>query len=385
MGDFYMRQRAGRRGSVWRIIVPLLVYSIGSYAASVVVVFYYTLKNGYLEEAASQVNIEEYARQVVTQMMGDQAQLSFAILTVTQLILIPIFFRMMRKDFAANADSGKIGVAAASSLTVDNMPYSYSAGNSGTSADPWTGNGSADQNPYGHEGNGYADQNPYSRAGNGYSGLDAYGQAGSRRGGFSAIGQALSEIKVPARWFGLLLLAAVGLDYGGSYMIMMSGLMDQSAVYQTVEEAIYSAGFLPEILVLGILSPIMEELLFRGLVYRRFKEMMSLIASLVWSSILFAMFHGNLAQGIYGFVSGLFLCYVYERYGTFLAPLLTHMFCNIAAVVGSETTLLDFTLASRGIMITSTIVFCIFILAAVVGIEMYVRPYTETAENASRT
>lgn len=367
-----MRQRAGRRGSVWRIIVPLLVYSIGSYAASVVVVFYYTLKNGYLEEAAGQVNIEEYAQQVVTQVMGDQAQLSFAILTVTQLILIPIFFRMMRKDFAANADSGKIGAAAASSLTVDNMPYSHSAGNSGTSADPWMGNGSTDQNPYGHGGNGYADQNPYSRA-------------GSRRGGFSAIGQALSEIKVPARWFGLLLLAAVGLDYGGSYMIMMSGLMDQSAVYQTVEEAIYSAGFLPEILVLGILSPIMEELLFRGLVYRRFKEMMSLIASLVWSSILFAMFHGNLAQGIYGFVSGLFLCYVYERYGTFLAPLLTHMFCNIAAVVGSETTLLDFTLASRGIMITSTIVFCIFILAAVVGIEMYVRPYTETAGNASRT
>ena len=385
MGDCYMRQRAGRRGSVWRIIVPLLVYSIGSYAASVVVVFYYTLKNGYLEKAAGQVNIEEYARQVVTQMMGDQAQLSFAILTVTQLILIPIFFRMMRKDFAANADSGKIGVAAASSLTVDNMPYSHSVGNSGTSADPWTGNGSADQNPYGHEGNGYADQNPYSRAGNGYSGLDAYGQAGSMRGGFSAIGQALSEIKVPARWFGLLLLAAVGLDCGGSYMIMMSGLMDQSAVYQTVEEAIYSAGFLPEILVLGILSPIMEELLFRGLVYRRFKEMMSLIASLVWSSILFAMFHGNLAQGIYGFVSGLFLCYVYERYGTFLAPLLTHMFCNIAAVVGSETTLLDFTLASRGIMITSTIVFCIFILAAVVGIEMYVRPYTETPGNALRT
>ncbi|MBQ4044853.1 MAG: CPBP family intramembrane metalloprotease [Lachnospiraceae bacterium] len=378
-----MRQAMRRRGSVWRVIVPLLIYSIGSYAASVVVVFYYTLKNGYLEKAAEQVNIEEYARQVVIQMMGDQAQLSFAILTVTQLILIPIFFRMMKKDFTANTDSNKIGVAAASAITADSLSHKEGwtgEQDYGQYTDDWNRR-QDDSGQYTDDWNrGRDDSGQYTDGRTGE--LTAFEKAGRLFGESSAIGQALCRIKVPARWFGLLLLAAIGLDYGGSYMILMSGLMDKSAAYQTVEEAIYSAGFLPEILVLGILSPIMEELLFRGLIYRRFKEMMPLIASLVWSSILFALFHGNLAQGIYGFVSGLFLCYVYERYGTFLAPLLTHMFCNIAAVIGSETTFLDFTLESKGIMIFSTMIFCIFILAAIVGIEMYVRPYTETTGDA---
>lgn len=183
--------------------------------------------------------------------------------------------------------------------------------------------------------------------------------------------------KVPVRLYGLLLAAGAASCLAASNMISMSGLIKNSESYASAVEVLYSAGLVPELLALGVLAPIGEELLFRGLIYRRLKEFVPLISSMVWASLIFALLHGNLVQGIYAFISGLLFCYVYERYGSVKAPILMHMFSNITAVIASETGILNFMYSGKIMFYAVTFICCLLVVAVIYLIEMYVRPLNE--------
>ena len=47
----------------------------------------------------------------------------------------------------------------------------------------------------------------------------------------------------------------------------------------------------------------------------------------------YQLYHFNLVQGIYAFVLGILLCYVYEKYETILAPVLLHISANLTALI----------------------------------------------------
>ena len=70
----------------------------------------------------------------------------------------------------------------------------------------------------------------------------------------------------------------------------------------------------------GWVMPIVEEYIFRGLMYNRMKDYMSANMAMIISSVIFGLYHGNLIQGVYGFVMGLLMIFVYEKYQTMLAP-----------------------------------------------------------------
>ena len=46
------------------------------------------------------------------------------------------------------------------------------------------------------------------------------------------------------------------------------------------------------------------------------------------TSLLFGLYHMNPIQGIYGFIMGLLMVYLYEYFGSFLWPVLVHMLAN---------------------------------------------------------
>lgn len=77
----------------------------------------------------------------------------------------------------------------------------------------------------------------------------------------------------------------------------------------------------------GILAPITEEILFRGLIQRSVLPFGKKFAILV-SSITFGLFHGNLIQTPYAFAVGLVLGYVAAEYNIFWAMVL-HMINNL--------------------------------------------------------
>lgn len=77
----------------------------------------------------------------------------------------------------------------------------------------------------------------------------------------------------------------------------------------------------------GILAPITEEILFRGLIQRTVQPFGKKLAILV-SALSFGLFHGNMIQTPYAFVVGLVLGYVAAEYNIIWAMVL-HMINNL--------------------------------------------------------
>ncbi len=121
-------------------------------------------------------------------------------------------------------------------------------------------------------------------------------------------------------------------------LAILSGFTQSS---QSFEQTSYNQFSLPiplGILLYGIVTPIMEELVYRGLVYNRLHRFYGFVAAILGSSILFGLSHGNIVQLCYGFVMGLIICFIYERFGAFIYPLLFHCFANVAVYVGMSIT-----------------------------------------------
>ena len=128
-----------------------------------------------------------------------------------------------------------------------------------------------------------------------------------------------------------------------NHVLMYSGLYDLlSDSFEDTAEILYSGSFWLEIIAVGILTPITEELIFRGLIYRRLRWSTEARFAIPASAFIFAVFHGNLLQGIYAFCIGLLLAFVYERYHHLAAPAAIHIGANIISVVLTDGGILDF-------------------------------------------
>ena len=103
--------------------------------------------------------------------------------------------------------------------------------------------------------------------------------------------------------------------------------------YTDTQQIIEGGGFLIQLLTAGIVAPIVEELIFRGLVYRRTKKMTGTIAAAILSAALFGVFHGNWVQAPYAFIIGIVAVFVYEKFKSIVAPIMLHMSANILSVL----------------------------------------------------
>lgn len=86
-------------------------------------------------------------------------------------------------------------------------------------------------------------------------------------------------------------------------------------------------------LLIGILGPMAEEFLFRGVIFRRLRDFTNVWVAALLSGITFGVFHGNLEQGVPAAVIGIVMALLYEHYGTILASLVAHMGVNCFALL----------------------------------------------------
>ncbi len=87
------------------------------------------------------------------------------------------------------------------------------------------------------------------------------------------------------------------------------------------------------LIILGVVPAICEELLFRGMIFNGLKEKFSPKASILLCGLLFALLHGSVTQFIYPFILGCLLSFVMEKTGNLLYPILIHMFNNFTTIV----------------------------------------------------
>lgn len=81
------------------------------------------------------------------------------------------------------------------------------------------------------------------------------------------------------------------------------------------------------IVIVAVLAPIWEELLFRKFLIDRVVNYGEVTAMLM-SGVMFGLYHGNLAQCTYAFAIGCFLAFIYIRTGKIGYTIAIHMFVN---------------------------------------------------------
>ncbi len=103
-----------------------------------------------------------------------------------------------------------------------------------------------------------------------------------------------------------------------------------------------------EIIGIGILVPLVEELLYRGIVYARLSDWFGILPAAVVSALIFGGLHLNLVQFIYAFLFGLLLVFLLERTHSLVGAVVAHIGANLVTVLRTETAFLDWMNESNG-------------------------------------
>ena len=82
-----------------------------------------------------------------------------------------------------------------------------------------------------------------------------------------------------------------------------------------------------------ICAPIMEEVVFRGLIFGRLRRAMPAIVAAILSSALFGIMHGHWIWAIWAFFMGMIFCFARIRTGSILPGIILHMMANTFGVV----------------------------------------------------
>ena len=122
-------------------------------------------------------------------------------------------------------------------------------------------------------------------------------------------------------------------SFGLNLLFGVTGFTGSSQAFSRTVEAQFGVNFLVGLILYGILAPIAEEAVFRGLIYNRMKRCFRYGIALFVSALLFGCYHGNLVQAVYGTILGLLMAYLYELYGSFVAPVLFHGVANVSVYV----------------------------------------------------
>ncbi|HYC36745.1 MAG TPA: CPBP family intramembrane glutamic endopeptidase [Usitatibacter sp.] len=95
-----------------------------------------------------------------------------------------------------------------------------------------------------------------------------------------------------------------------------------------LERAFTPADLVRSLVVVAVLAPVVEELVFRGFLYRAWEGRLGWFGSMIATSIVFAAYHANPFPA---FLSSVIYVCLYRRTGSLWAPIVVHMIFNALA------------------------------------------------------
>ena len=130
-----------------------------------------------------------------------------------------------------------------------------------------------------------------------------------------------------------VILCGAALAVGMNNLISLTPLPYLFTGYEETNEVIFGGGLFLQILGGGIFACIVEELSHRGVTYLRMKHYWGKKNAMIFSALVFGIYHFNVVQGIYAFILGLFFVWLYERYDSLWAPIVAHMSANLCVIL----------------------------------------------------
>lgn len=136
-------------------------------------------------------------------------------------------------------------------------------------------------------------------------------------------------------------ILAFSFSLGLNVLLTLTGFVDNSQTYREVADRQYGVAFAAGLILYGMVSPLAEEVLFRGVIFNRMRRLYGPVAAIAASGLFFGAFHGNMVQGVYAGCMGILIAYLYERSGKFIVPFSFHAVANLAVYVIAHITFLQ--------------------------------------------
>lgn len=106
----------------------------------------------------------------------------------------------------------------------------------------------------------------------------------------------------------------------------------QSDIANPIQNLIHSTDMILNLIIISIIAPIFEEIIFRKLLIDRTIKYGAKI-SIILSATMFGLMHGNLNQFFYAFLLGGFFAYVYMKTGKIIYTIILHITLNLIGSV----------------------------------------------------
>lgn len=110
--------------------------------------------------------------------------------------------------------------------------------------------------------------------------------------------------------------------------IILISIFKGSEVVNPLQNIIEGSSLILTFIFVGILSPIIEEMMFRRIMLNKLRRYGDKVA-IVTTALLFGLFHANFSQFFYATVLGLIFAYVTLKTGTIKYSIILHIFVNM--------------------------------------------------------
>ena len=114
-------------------------------------------------------------------------------------------------------------------------------------------------------------------------------------------------------------------------LLAFSRLPELFPTVSTLEPAAAQSSFLLSALVTCLITPLIEELVFRGYGFFLLRREFGFLGAALLSAAAFGLFHGDVSQSLYGFCMGLLLAHTAEQLSSLSACILFHICANVTS------------------------------------------------------
>lgn len=159
--------------------------------------------------------------------------------------------------------------------------------------------------------------------------------------------------------YGIAALVTVASVVGLNVLLEVMAVTDKATAYQHMLADSYSASLPIGLLCFGIVIPVVEEILFRGIIYNILRRRAKITVAMIISAFTYGMYHMNYIQGVYAFVMGCLMVYMYEYFGTFAWPVIVHVLSGCLVYLLTYTPLVNSPLYSLPVCLVCGI--CVFV------------------------
>ncbi len=144
---------------------------------------------------------------------------------------------------------------------------------------------------------------------------------------------------------GLVLGVVAGIGFGGISYLWIAFAREWLWGFDFVKSSIESMGSgvenytlfsgLLAVVVAGILGPISEEILFRGIIFHLLERIKGGWFPVIGSALLFGVAHMGFAQSVYTCIMGMIAGMIYYKTRNLLWPIIIHITINVFATLSS--------------------------------------------------